>query len=140
MEMATTVAKRSHDAETQVGAVLVSNNTGAILATGFNGFVRGAKDKNLPNTRPEKYAYMVHAEQNIIANSVQHGITISNCTLYCTLSPCVSCMRLMFQCGITSIVVKDLYRDVNDIMAMKDIRLDIGSAEDHPYHVLRYSV
>ena len=140
MEMATTVAKRSHDAETQVGAILVANKTGAILATGFNGFVRGAKDKNLPNTRPEKYDYMVHAEQNMIANCTQHGVTINDCTLYCTLSPCTSCMRLMFQCGITSIIVKHLYRDVDHIKTMKDIQLDIECAEDHPYHVLRYSV
>lgn len=44
MDMASVVSQRSHDAETKVGAILVNNNSGAIVATGFNGFVRGADD------------------------------------------------------------------------------------------------
>jgi len=140
MEIALTVAKRSHDTQTQVGAVLVNSETGAILATGFNGFVRGAKDKGLPTVRPDKYKYIVHAEENLIANCVRHGVSTNDCILYCTLSPCVKCMRLLFQSGITSIIVKDLYRDVDDIKTMKDIQLDIEGAGDHPYHVLQYSV
>ncbi len=48
MGFALQAAKRSHDAETQVGAVLIHKDTSAILATGFNGFVRGANDQTLP--------------------------------------------------------------------------------------------
>lgn len=48
MEIAESIAKRSHDSETKVGAVLVSNKSGAMLATGFNGFVRGAPTVNYP--------------------------------------------------------------------------------------------
>jgi dCMP deaminase len=140
MEMARVASKRSHDAETQVGAVLVNNNTGAVIATGCNGFVRGAKDNELPSTRPEKYKYMVHAEENLIANCARHGISMDDCTLYCTMSPCVKCMRLLWQCGITSIIVENLYRDVEEIKGMDDIRLSIRDAENHPYHVLEYSV
>lgn len=143
MEMATIVAKRSHDAETQVGAILVNNNTGAILATGCNGFVRGAPDDKLPNTRPEKYKYMVHAEENLVANCARHGISMDNCTLYCTMSPCVKCMRLLWQCGITSIIVQNLYKDVEDIRSMEDIKLTIGHdsliPRRHPFYVLEYS-
>lgn len=140
MELASVASKRSHDAETQVGAILVNNKTGAVLATGCNGFIRGADDEKLPNTRPEKYKYMVHAEENMVANCARHGISMDNCTLYCTMSPCVKCMRLLWQCGIVSIVVQDLYRDVDDIKAMQDINLSIGTSEDHPFHVLKYSV
>jgi dCMP deaminase len=140
MELANVASKRSHDADTQVGAVLVNNKTGAVLATGCNGFIRGADDENLPTTRPEKYKYMVHAEENMIANCARHGISMDNCTLYCTMSPCVKCMRLLWQCGITSIIVRDLYRDVDEIKTMQDINLSIGSSEDHSYHVLEYSV
>lgn len=140
MQMAKTAARRSHDAETQVGAVLVNNKTGAVIATGCNGFVRGANDDNLPNTRPEKYKYMVHAEQNLIANCARHGISMDNCTLYCTMSPCVVCMRLLWQCGITSIVAENLYRDVEEIKAMRDIRLSVEMSQDHPYYVLEYAI
>ena len=44
MEIADVVSKRSHDVDTKVGAVLINNKSGAIIATGFNGFVRGAND------------------------------------------------------------------------------------------------
>lgn len=122
MEMAEVVAKRSHDAETKVGAVLVNDGSGAILATGFNGFVRGVNDEVLPNTRPEKYEYILHAEQNLIANCARHGISMAGCSLICTMSPCKLCMRLMVNCGITKVVTKELYRDFQEILDMPDIK------------------
>lgn len=139
MGVAETVAKRSHDAETQVGAVLVKNDSGAIIATGFNGFIRGADDSNLPNKRPDKYEHIIHAEENLISNCARLGISTENCTLYCTLSPCTHCARLMWQCGITSIVAKGLYKDIEQIKAMPDLKIAMETSKEHPYHVLRYS-
>jgi len=130
MEMAEVVAKRSHDAETVVGSVLVSNKSGAILATGFNGFVRGAKDKNLPNIRPEKYKFIVHSEENLVANCAKHGISMEDCTLVCTMSPCVKCMRLLFQCGITKVIVKKKYKDYEDLKKMGDIEIEERQTEE----------
>lgn len=123
MERAEVAAKGSHDAETKVGAVLVKNSSGAVIADGFNGFVRGAPDAVLPNTRPDKYKYIVHAEANLIANCVRHGISTDDCTLVCTMSPCVTCMRLLYQSGITRIVVKDKYRDFDQLVLMEDIEI-----------------
>ena len=139
MEMALTVAKRSHDAETKVGAVLVSNKSGAIMATGFNGFVRGANDDSLPCTRPLKYEFILHAEENLIANCARHGISMDDCTLVCTLSPCKHCMRLMINCGITKVVVKDLYRDFPDILSMPDVKTTLVERDDG-YHEIVYQV
>lgn len=119
--IAEAVSKRSHDAETQVGSILVKNDTGAIIATGFNGFVRGAPDSKLPNTRPDKYKYVIHAEQNIIAHCARHGISMDNCTLVCTLTPCSNCMRMLWQCGITSVIAKQKYRDFDDVLKLDDI-------------------
>ncbi len=96
----------SHDAETKVGYVLVHGKTGAIIATGFNGFIRGAKDGSLPNTRPNKYPYMIHAEENLIANAVRHGISTDGCVMVGTLSPCIKCLRLLYQSGITTVFFK----------------------------------
>jgi len=130
MDIATTIAQRSHDAETKVGAVLVNNVSGAIVATGYNGFVRGADDTVLPNTRPEKYEFILHAEQNLIANSARHGISMDNCSLVCTLSPCKLCMRMLLNCGITTVIARDLYKDFNDILAMPDIQVDCEKEEN----------
>jgi dCMP deaminase len=111
MKLAEAVSERSHDAETKVGAILVKNDTGMVVATGHNGFVRGAPDDELPKTRPDKYQFMVHAEENLLAHCAKSGISIDNCTLIITLSPCQKCLRLMWQAGITEVICRDIYRD-----------------------------
>lgn len=138
MEHACVAAKRSHDTETQVGAVLVNSNSGAIIATGFNGFVRGARDEDLPTRRPEKYEYIVHAEVNLIANCARNGINTNGCIVYCTLSPCKACMRLLYNCGITKVIVKELYRDFEDIKSMKDIEVSVDGSENEPFITIKY--
>jgi len=123
MEQATVAAKRSHDIETQVGSVLVKNATGGVIATGFNGFCRGAPDDLLPNTRPEKYEFMMHSEENIVAHCCKHGISTNDCMLVVTLTPCVRCTRLLWQCGITDIVAKQKYKGFEDILKLRDIKV-----------------
>ncbi len=139
MDVAEAVSKRSHDAETQVGSVLVNNKTGAIMATGCNGFVRGADDSKLPTTRPDKYPYIVHSEQNLIANCARHGISMEDTTLVCTLTPCVNCMRILWQCGITRVIAKQKYRDFDGVCKMADIRIDVSDTTEG-FHELKYSV
>jgi dCMP deaminase len=135
MNMAAVVAERSHDSETKVGAVLVSNKSGAIMATGFNGFVRGANDTTLPTTRPLKYEFILHAEENLIANCARHGISMEDCSLICTMSPCKHCMRLMINCGITKVIVSELYRDFEDILNMPDVKTTLTKRDDGLYEI-----
>lgn len=139
MEQAEVVAKRSHDAETIVGSILVSNKSGAVLATGFNGFVRGTNDKLLPRTRPDKHKFMVHSEENLVANCAKHGISMDDCTLICTHSPCIKCMRLIFQCGITRVIIKNKYRDFESLKLMEDIHIE-ESQTPEGYFELTYVV
>jgi len=73
MREALEVASRSKDEETKVGAILVAKDDMATIATGYNGFVRNANDHILPKTRPEKYNYMRHAEENIITHCARRG-------------------------------------------------------------------
>lgn len=131
MAMAEAAAQRSHDSETKVGSVLVKESTGAILATGCNGFVRGADDASLPSTRPEKYDYIVHSEMNLIANCARHGISMENCFVVCTMTPCKICMRLLWQSGVTRVVAKTRYRDFDDILAMRDLKIDIRNEDQY---------
>lgn len=137
MGIAEAVSARSHDIETKVGAILVKNDTGMVIATGHNGFVRGAPDDSLPKVRPEKYEFMVHAEENLMAHCAKSGISVDNCTLVITLSPCQRCLRLMFQAGITRVICRDIYRDHN--IDMKDIDIDQTTTKEG-YHELRYEI
>lgn len=128
-EIAQVTSKKSPDAETKVGAILININTGAVIASGFNGFVRGALDGTLPNTRPEKYKYIVHAEQNLICNCARHGISMDNCILVATLSPCIHCMRFLWQCGIKQILCLKLYNDFEDIKNMSDLDVHLEEVQ-----------
>jgi dCMP deaminase len=140
MRIAETICERSHDEETQVGAILVKNESGAIIATGYNGFVRGAPDDELPCTRPDKYEYMMHAEQNLIFNCARYGVGTHDTTLICTHSPCKLCMRMLFSCGITQVIVKNLYRDWQEILLMRDISVDYKFCKKTGYYYLTYLV
>lgn len=136
MGFAEQASKRSPDAETKVGSVLVNTHTGAVLAMGFNGFVRNAPDHRLPKTRPDKYKYIVHSEVNLVANCARHGISMANCEVYCTLSPCVNCMRTLFQCGITRVYIKEFYREFDEVKKMNDLHIEVTPYG--PYFVLEY--
>jgi len=123
MQNARNTAQLSHDSETQVGSVLLNNITMAVIATGYNGFVRGAPDSDLPTTRPDKYPYMMHSEENLLTNCLRHGISTNQCVVVCTLSPCTHCMRLLWQAGVTKVVCGDKYRDYEKILEMKDLNI-----------------
>ncbi len=121
MRIAETVSELSHDEETKVGAILVSNKTGNILMEGYNGFIRGANDAILPRVRPDKYQYMVHAEENLIASCTRHRVSLEDCTVFCTLSPCIKCCRLLWQAGVTNVIIKEKYRDFEVVRDSLDL-------------------
>lgn len=136
MGIAEAVSAKSHDEQTKVGGVLFKNDSGVIVATGYNGFVRGAPDDILPKTRPEKHEFMVHCEENIISSAAKNGVNISDCTLVITMSPCQKCLRLLWQAGITDVVCKNLYRDHN--CDMKDLSIE-EEKTDEGYTRLKYT-
>ena len=105
MDIARAVSARSIDPSVHVGAVLV-NSGRRIQSTGYNGFPPGFPDDELPLTRPEKYPYTVHAEVNAIASSQSD---LRGGTLYCTLSPCVECTKVIITAGIVRVVFEEKY-------------------------------
>ena len=133
-KQALAVAEMSPDEQKKVGALLINSNTGAVLGSGYNGFVRGAADHLLPKTRPDKYIYMVHAETNLIFNGFRHGVIAEGCFVFCTLSPCINCCRSLYQSGIKKVVFRDKYRDFDNQLEMLDLKLDITMIGD--YHIL----
>lgn len=124
LDIAEAVSKRSHDADTQVGCVIVSPDK-RILATGYNGFAAGMPDANLPDTRPDKYPFMVHAEANAVASS---GRDLRGATCYCLLSPCNDCAKLLLAAGVKRLVCRVAYWNsdweaVQDLLAMGGVEV-----------------
>lgn len=113
MQMAHQVKALSPDKETKVGAIMLSSE-GRIVASSYNGFLRGAIDEDLPKTRPNKYEFIQHAETNIIYNCGYEGIRTKDTKIVCTLSPCLFCLRACYQSGVTTIIYDELYHNFDN--------------------------
>ena len=105
--LALVVSKRSHDIQTQHGCLLVDSKTRHILATGYNGFPRGMNDASLPNTRPDKYPWMLHSEFNACCNLTRPAD--KNTVAYITGEPCTPCLMCLWQHGVSHVVHRDAY-------------------------------
>jgi dCMP deaminase len=94
---------RSHDAQTQCGCVLVGPDK-VMISHGYNGFMRDIDSSSFPNTRPKKYPFMFHSEENAVLNACRQGKKTLGATAYITTEPCNICLQLLWQVGISRIV------------------------------------
>lgn len=112
MNIAQVVATRSNCSRRQVAAVVVADRR--IVSTGYNGTPRGVRncfDGGCPRcsgTAPSgaslEECLCVHAEQNAICQAAYYGIRLSGATIYVTLSPCLTCAKLIINAGIREVV------------------------------------
>lgn len=110
MSLAFVVATRSEDPNTKHGAVIVENGTDHIIGTGFNGLVRGLDPKSVDLTRPAKYTWMIHSEENAIQNCTKHPLSLpKGARVYITGKPCVSCIQRLVNFGIKEIIIAEGY-------------------------------
>jgi len=119
MEMAKVVSKRSTCLRRKVGAILVKDKH--ILSTGYNGAPKGLKHcseigclrekQNVPSGERHELCRGLHAEQNAIIQAAVFGISIKNSVLYCTNTPCVVCVKMLINAGVTEIVFSGEYPD-----------------------------
>lgn len=100
MGLAFWIASFSKDPDTQVGAVIVSTDN-IPLGYGYNGPARGIRDTDIDWSRPEKYDYVIHAEENALDHCVWNP---RNATMYVTGIPCKRCMNRIAQKGIGKVV------------------------------------
>jgi dCMP deaminase len=101
MKLAEDVSSRSPDSNTKHGCVIVDASH-KIVSTGYNGFPAGGNDDDLPNTRPEKYDFIIHAEMNAILNA---RCDLRGCLMYITGLPCKNCLKHIVGVGIKKLIV-----------------------------------
>lgn len=101
--LAKVVSLRSHDSQTKHGCIITDRNN-RILGVGYNGFPKGLNDSLLPNVRPEKYPWMIHAERNALSNCV---IRPDNGIAYVTGQCCNDCIMALYQEGITKVYMEN---------------------------------
>lgn len=101
IEMCEVVSKRSKDPSTQHGAVIVDNHH-RVISTGYNGGCRKISDDLIDWSRPNKYSYIIHAEENALWTAKKKNL--DGCTLYVTGPPCSRCMLRIVHVGVSRIV------------------------------------
>jgi len=115
MDLAEHYAKRSKDPHRQVGALLVGNYPDkiiSILSEGYNHLPEkltylGYKNEE-DRTRPE----VIHAEAHALSYLLKHNdFNSKSYELFCTLSPCMDCAKLIYQAGIKKIYFKEYWKD-----------------------------
>ncbi len=74
-----------------------------ILETGFNGLPRSVLDLPERMLRPEKYIWMAHAEENLVAHAARKQLYGS--TVYVTHLCCAACARMLINSGVAKVVV-----------------------------------
>ena len=112
MAIANVVATRSNCSRRRVAAVVAKDNH--ILSTGYNGTPRGVKNcfaggcprcaGRVPSGKDLEECLCVHAEQNAICQAARYGVDISGSTIYITISPCLTCAKLIINAGIREVV------------------------------------
>lgn len=98
--LAEQVSLRSPDPHTRHGCVLVDADH-RVISTGYNGPVSGLPNDLVPLTRPEKYDWFIHAEDNAVAFA---RCDLRGSTAYITGPPCAACFRRLLQVGVRRIV------------------------------------
>jgi dCMP deaminase len=114
MELAVSLAKRSHCIKAQVGAVLTKDTR--IISIGYNGPPAGTHncdeefpEQGCPRDSKGSCSLALHAEQNAILYATKNGATVEGTTLYVTLSPCIACARVIYTMKIKKVFYKDSY-------------------------------
>lgn len=116
MDLAKNLALKSHCIKRNVGAVLTKDTR--IISIGYNGPPKGTHncDEEWPEHGCERdskgsCSLALHAEENAILYAVNNRTSVEGATLYVTLSPCISCARLILGSKISKVIYLDSYAD-----------------------------
>jgi len=119
MQICHVVAQRSTCSRAAVGAVIVKGRT--ILATGYNGAPAGQPhctevgclvfSSTDPSGETEENCFRtIHAEINAIGQAAKHGVAIAGSSVYITHSPCIHCLKVLINTGITRVCYEKPYK------------------------------
>lgn len=118
MEITMAVAKRATCDRGRSGCVIARDKQ--ILVTGYVGSPRGLQHcdevghqmKTTTHEDGHQSQHCVrtaHAEQNAIVQAAKLGIAIDQATLYCKMTPCAVCAKMIINAGIKRVVCESRY-------------------------------
>ena len=135
MKVAEEAAKNSVAKRMQVGACIVLPT--GVMALGWNGTASGqpnhcehdtvtAGDRlGVGKTLPT----VIHAEINALKKLLLSQNTPKGAVLFTTLSPCLTCAVQLVDLGISEVVYRDTYKDVEGIKFLKNAGISVRALQ-----------
>lgn len=126
------------------GSIIVKDNR--VLATGYVGAPAGVKDcdevghemhtvTHADGTVSEHCFRTAHAEQNAIANAARNGIAVNGATVFCSMTPCYTCAKILINAGIVRVVAakdyqaptrsKEVFKEAGVTLVILDLNIEI---------------
>lgn len=109
-------AERATCPRLSVGAVIV-NADHQVLATGYNGSVRGhahCLDHGCV-LEGDHCVRAVHAEANALMQAARVGVSVNGALIYVTHTPCIACAKLLAQAGVGNLLYLESYRPADPL-------------------------
>ena len=118
MEIADVVGERATCDRGRASCVIAKDKR--ILVTGYAGAPAGVAHCDdvghemhtvihEDGSRSEHCIRTAHAEQNAIANAARNGVAVLGGTVYCNMTPCYTCAKIIINAGIARVVAKKDY-------------------------------
>lgn len=119
MELVETTGHRATCNRGRSGCVITKDKR--ILTTGYVGSPQGVKHCDEVGHEMHKVTHddgtesmhcirTIHAEQNALIQASRVGVSLQGSTLYCTMTPCYTCAKLIINAGIIRVVAKQDYQ------------------------------
>ncbi len=145
MEIANVVADRATCDRGRSGCVIVRNKQ--ILVTGYVGSPKGLphcddighqmkKTVHEDGHETQHCVRTAHAEQNAIVQAAKIGVSIDKATLYCRMTPCSICAKMIINAGIERVVCEKKYHagaESEEMFKTAGIKLDYFHDEVEQY-------
>lgn len=127
IEVMDSISKRSTCDRGRSGCVIVRNNQ--IISAGYVGSAAGdshcddnghkmQKRLNFDGSVSKHCIRTIHAEQNAICQAAKNGNSINGATLYCRMTPCSVCAKMIINSGIKRVVAQRKYHDSKESMRL----------------------
>ena len=114
MNLAINISERSTCSRNKVGCVITNKDKSRVLGVGYNGNFKGG-----PNSCDSAIAGncgCLHSELNALLKVVENS---PNKIIYCTVSPCLSCVKMIINSGCSKVIFLEEYRLISPIDILK---------------------
>ncbi len=137
MGVAKAVAQRASCDRGRSGCCVVRENR--ILVTGYVGAPRDCAHcddighefhttRHLDGHESQHCVRTTHAEQNAVCQAAYLGVSLKDGVLYCTMTPCYTCAKMIINCGIKKVIAEFDYhagQRTKEIFAEAGVQLKI---------------